>query len=420
MNILHRHNEINKTLEYLKSTILSLILSYILILVSCSNADDIRITISKYPDGKDFAFTITEDPDYSKMEDRIALYNLIDELGFKTTIALWVLDNKHGSGLKGGRTNTRGMTTTNASYLKHLKDMQNKGFEICLHTVGPGNDLREETIKGYELFKKQFGHYPKININHANNIENIYWGKDRFSNPLLKAIYGFKSQGFEGHIKGSKYFWGDICKEKTKYVRGWATDNINTLSVNKTMPYHLYDKPFVNWWFGCSDGYRCDKFVKLVSDSNIKRLVSERGTSIIYTHFAYGFVDKQRNINEHFKQQLTKISKLNGWFVPASAILDRFLLIRNIHVVYNDKTAFIINNNDVVVEKLTILTNKKKLLLYNTKEWKSTNEQGEIIIGSLLPHSVIILGIHEEKKKFSPGLFERVSIIRDWILGRNK
>ena len=271
---------------------------------SCSNSNSIDIKISKYPDGKDFAFTITEDPDYSKMEDRIIMYDFIESLGFKTTIAVWVLQNKHGSGEKGGLTNTRGMTTTNTQYLEHLKKLQKKEFEICMHTAGPGNDLREETIKGYKIFKQQFGHYPKININHANNVEDIYWGKDRFSNRFLKFLYGLKAQRFVGHLDGSKYFWGDICKEKTKYVRGWATNKVNTLSVNRTMPYHLTDKPYVNWWFGCSDGYKSDKFNTLISDSNIERLRKERGTCIVYTHFAYGFLDNKGKLDKQFIKQM--------------------------------------------------------------------------------------------------------------------
>ena len=248
----------------------------------------ISITLLNYPDGKDFSFTITEDPDYSKIEDREIVYEFLDQLKLKTTISIWVISNKYGSGVDGGLTNTRGMTTENINYLRHLEKLQEKGFEICLHTVGPGNDLRSDTIYGYEVFKNQFGHYPKININHATNIENIYWGSDRFSNFFLRQLYSLFIMKFEGHLEESKYFWGDLCREKTKYVRGWATDELNTLSVNKTMPYHLNNKPYVNWWFGCSDGYNLEKMNKLLKDENIETLIAERGTSIIYTHFAYG------------------------------------------------------------------------------------------------------------------------------------
>ena len=375
--------------------------------------------ISRYPNGKDFAFTITEDPDYSKLEDRLIVYRLLSDLEFKTTVAVWVLDNEHGSGENAGLSNTRGLTTSNAEYLKHLKELQEKGFEICLHTAGPGNDLRGETVKGYELFKQLFGHYPRMNINHATNLENIYWGKDRFSNGLLKLLYGLKSQRFEGHVESSAYFWGDICREKTKYVRAWATDKINTLSINRTMPYHLEDKPYVNWWFGCSDGYNCNKFNNLISDSNIKKLISERGTCIAYTHFSKGFLNKEKNIDAYFRKQIEKISHMDGWFVPASTILDRFLLLRNVDVSRSHNTIAIINKNSETLEKVTILTNKKKLFLFNKGEWRYSNNQGEIVLGDILPHTTLVLGTASEEQPYeSPKFFERVSMVVNWIFGR--
>ncbi len=387
---------------------------------SCSDDDTISIQFSKYPNGKDFAFTITDDPDYGTFEERYIMFGLLDELGFKTTTCVWVLDNKHGSGINGGKTNTRGVTTTNEDYLKLLQILQKKGFEICLHTAGPGNDYREETQKGYELFKKQFGHYPIINTNHATNLEDICWGKDRFSNPIMKSIYGLFADPFYGHIRKSKYFWGDICKDKTKYVRGWATDSINTLSTNKTMPYNLDDKPYVNWWFGCSDGYNCNKFTRLISDANIKKLVNERGTCIAYTHFAYGFIDKNtKAVNETFKKQLTKLSKLNGWFVPASTMLDRFILLRNVEILNDKDTALIINHNNEAVNGFTILTNQEKLYSFNSNEWKYSNEDGEIILGNLPGYTILKLGKSDKiLMDYSPGIDERINIVWSWFIGR--
>lgn len=386
---------------------------------SCSDMDEFKVDICRYPDGKDFAFTITEDPDYSKMVDRNIVYNFIDKLGFKTTVAVWVLDNKHGSGKVGAATNTRGVTTNNTEYLKLLKKLKDNGFEICLHTAGPGNDLRDETIEGYEIFKKLFGEYPKMNINHANNLEDIYWGKERFSNRFFKWLYSFKGEDFKGHIEDSEYFWGDVCQKKIKYVRAWATDNINTLSVNKTMPYHLKDKPYVNWWFGCSDGYNREKFNSLVSDSNINKLVTERGTCIAYTHFAYGFVDEKGEINNLFKKQMEKISKLNGWFVPASTILDRFLQLRDVTVLKKKESTVIINSGSNTVKGLTIRVNVDKVFLLNSGEWKSANDQGEIVLGDLLPYAVIEVATSNKKNEFqSPGFLERVRIVFNWLIGR--
>lgn len=406
-----------RKLHWLLFVILVLV---VLVFLLTDKSHDIYIEISKYPDGKDFALTITDDPDYGWLEQKIMVYDLLDKLGYKTTIPVWVLDNKHGTGKRGVNSGVGGITTNDKKYLKHTKKLQSKGFEIALHTVGPGNDLRQETILGYELFKERFGQYPKININHASNVENIYWGGDRFSNKIMSYLYSLKTPNSSGHIEESKYFWGDVSKAKTKYVRGWATDNINTLSVNKSMPYYLEDKPYVNYWFGCSDGFEYDKFIKLVSDENINKLLTERGTSIIYTHFGYGFVDRSTNIlSEEFVKQMTKISQKNGWFVPVSTILDRFILLRNVEIINRDTNVVIVNNNDKPINGLTIITDQKKLYSFNSNEWKIPNKNGEIILGDIPPYSVLKLGVSKNgQKKQQPGTFERMNIVWNWFIGR--
>jgi hypothetical protein len=236
----------------------------------------------------------------------------------------------------------------------------------------------------------------------------------------MSFIYGIKTPKYLGHVEESKYFWGDICKEKTKYVRGWATDNINTLSVNKSMPYYLEDKPYVKYWFGCSDGYEHDKFMKLVSDENINTLLTERGTSIIYTHFGYGFVDKSTNtLKDDFKKQMIKISHMNGWFVPASTILDRFILLKNVEIIHKDNNVILMNLNDEPINGVTILTDQKRLYFANTNEWKSSNGDGEIILGELRPYSAFVLSKYKQTRETeSPGTFERINIVWDWFIGR--
>jgi len=89
---------------------------------------------------------------------------------------------------------------------------EKKGFEVSLHTVTSGNDKREDTIKGYEKFKALFGTYPKINIMHSRNRENIYWGRKVFKNSLLRFLVGiYDKTDYSGEDINSPYFWGDIC-----------------------------------------------------------------------------------------------------------------------------------------------------------------------------------------------------------------
>ena len=292
-------------------------------------------------------------------------------------------------------------------YLEYVKSLQNKGFEIALHTVSAGDDLRERTIEGYEKFKSLFGKYPKINIMHSNNLENIYWGKKVVNNGVLKKIIGLLSKKsnlpYSGEIPESEYFWGDILKANTKYVRLWGTTDINTLKFNPSMPYHDPKKPFVNYWFSFSDGYNVEIFNKLISDENIKKLKEERGTSIVYTHFSSNFMQKSNDgvfhLNEIFKDRMEKLAgDKQGWFVPASEILDRLLLIKKVNVFQIDNGIIIVNSNSETVYGITLLKNTQDCLYDSNGEIYEPNEEGEIILNEIKSNNALTL--YKSKDRF--------------------
>ena len=49
--------------------------------------------------------------------------------------------------------------------------------------------------------------------------------------------------------------------------------------------------------------------------------MNEGGLCIVYTHFASGFV-KDSGVHDEFKTKITKLASMDGWFAPASEILD--------------------------------------------------------------------------------------------------
>ena len=85
---------------------------------------------------------------------------------------------------------------------------------------------------------------------------------------------------------------------------------------------------YSNYWFSSSDGMRLAPFLKLLSPKNVDRLVRQKGCCIVYTHFAYDFVDENGNLNEDFKRCIDYIASKNGWFAPAGEILDYVLADR--------------------------------------------------------------------------------------------
>lgn len=360
------------------------------------------ITISHFPDGKDFGFSIIDDTDYSYGPEIEPVYELLDSLGMKTTKTVWVFNQKHsGTYRKENEKNSgfenSGASLENPTYFQLVKKLHERGFEIALHGVSAGNDYRNEIISGYEMFRNIFGDYPKMDILHATNIENLYSGHYKLDNPILKFVEKLihKSQ-YQGHIPGSDYFWGDISKEKIKYVRlpFHAIKEINLLKLNPAMPFHDPIRPYVNFWFPNSDGSDYVDFMKLTSKKNIDRLQKERGITIIYTHFANQFAKKKGNsyeLKEDFIERMKYIASLNGWFVPATKILDRLLMIKALQLIDDGDTVVVINKGDEDIHGLTLIC-KKIGQLYDSKDRVLyANNEGKIIIDVLPSRSTLTL-----------------------------
>lgn len=381
------------------------------------------VQISPYPYGKNFAFTITDDPDGQRLEKIKPIYDFLSSEGLRTTLAVWVKNASRSNGYpeKVGQFDY-GETSQNKAYLSFVKNLQKKGFEVAMHTASGGNDRREETIEGYEEFKRLFDHYPKMNIMHSGNLENVYWGNkvvtNRFVRWLIGLSYGRAKLPFQGEIPNSPYFWGDILKEKTKYVRLWGTGDINTLKFNLSMPFHDPSKPYVNYWYSFSDGWTVKRFNNLISDKKIEKLQKERGVCIVYTHFARGFVNKDTNggyqLDPVFKTQMQKLSRLtDGWFAPASILLDRLLLMKNIAVFENDNAYIIINANQSPIDGLTLLVNKDTLTYYLNGQSLQMNKEGEVILESIGAGQAITLYKNQNQKYLkdtNPNWFETIRL----------
>lgn len=273
----------------------------------------------KWPNRYDFAFTVVDDTDGATVENVKPVYDYLYEKGILTTKTCWAYPPKD--------TVYTGACLKDEDYRAFLLELQSKGFELSFHNAASGGCRREETLSALDVFCQTFGAYPQIHINHGNNVENIYWGAERFSG-IVKWIYRYRRKKVMscGHEKSSEYFWGDACKKHIKYIRNRTFNGINTL---KEDPRLVYPEPgkeaYSNYWFSSSDGMRLNPFLKILSKENVDRLVREKGCCILYTHFAYDFVDGQGNLSQDFKDAIDYLAEQNGWFAPATTILDYIL-----------------------------------------------------------------------------------------------
>lgn len=272
-----------------------------------------------WPEGKRFAFTIVDDTDAATVENVGPIYDLLYDCGILTTKTVWPLPFTRTPRYGGG-------TLADPDYAAWVLALRDRGFEIASHGATDHSSERPDTLLALDRFREVIGHDPRLHVNHRGQAEGIYWGETRLSG-LPQLVYRAanaalrRDSHYYGHVAGSPYFWGDLCRERITYVRGFTFPTIDTLREDGLMPYHDRRRPFVRYWFSASEAPEGDSFCSLLGESNQDRLVSGGGACIVYTHFAYGFMEDGR-LKPRFVHLVRRLAGLGGWFVPASTLLD--------------------------------------------------------------------------------------------------
>jgi hypothetical protein len=269
-----------------------------------------------WPDGCDFAFSIFDDPDSQSLRDADAVYSQLEDLGLRTTKAVWTIEPPVR--------NSPGDTCESREFLEWAVRLQEKGFEIGYHNGAPGDLQRADVIRTLDLFREHFGHDPVTMANHYNQ-DAMYWGTARLSGATrvaYNAVTLGRKNGFGGHLNGHPSFWGDICRERIRYCRNFVFREVNTLLACPQMPYADPDRPYVAAWFASSEGANCKSFCRQMADAEQDRLEEQRGACIMYTHFGHQFVDSAGRLDPEFQRLMRRLSGKKGWFVPVATLLD--------------------------------------------------------------------------------------------------
>ena len=170
-----------------------------------------------------------------------------------------------------------------------------------------------------ETFAAIFGRYPLSAANHTGLAEGIYWADKRLTGVNALAynlLTGWRNRGvYWGEMPGNRFFWGDVCRERIKYYRNFVFEDVNTIKTCPLMPYHDARRPLVRNWFAASNGVDCDRFNRCLSEQNQDRLEEESGACVMYTHFAFRFMQNGR-IEPRFRKQMERLAKKDGWFAP--------------------------------------------------------------------------------------------------------
>jgi hypothetical protein len=241
---------------------------------------------------------------------------MIGGLGLRTTKSVWTV---------GATDREPWGSLEDATYRAWTLELQAAGFEIASHGATYETSSRGRVVMAMDRFRDIYGHDPYSLANHAECAESIYWGADRVTGSTRLAynlMTGFRRRNaFRGHVEGDPLFWGDVCRERVRYVRNFTYRDVNTLAMCPTMPYHDPDRPYVNAWFAASEGSDAATFTRCLSEERQDRLEAEGGACIMYTHLASGFLRDGR-LDPRFTELMRRLATKNGWFVPVTTLLD--------------------------------------------------------------------------------------------------
>lgn len=274
-----------------------------------------------WPHGQRFAFTVFDDTDSATVANVSPVYALLADLGFRTTKSCWPISGDPSQGRFPGE------TCEDPHYRDWVLALQAQGFEIGWHNATWHGVPRDRVATALDRFAEVFGHDPKTAANHSWD-EGIYWGRCRLTSTnavLYDLLTRFGERGrYRGHVEGSEYFWGDLCKSRIRYFRNFVFAETNTLKACPWMPYHDPLRPLVNYWFASSEGSNVEMFNRCLAEANQDRLEEEGGACIMYTHFAAGFC-RDGQLDRRFCRLMERLAAKGGWYVPVATLLD-FLL----------------------------------------------------------------------------------------------
>lgn len=278
----------------------------------------------RFPDQKRFAFTILDDTDDATVENVQPVYDLLTELGFRTTKTVWPLDCPEGS-----RLYHAGQTLADPEYLSFVRGLVAKGFEIAYHGATMESSTRERTERGLRAVSSLLGVTPSIHCNHGQNRENVYWGAARYRTSAIRIPVAIvervlRRPRYSGHVPGSPYFWGDLCRNQFRFVRNFTFSTLNSGIVPPCRPYRLRSTPWVQYWFNTADAPDAGDFKRLVTPRRIQRLCHDGGVCIMSTHLGKRFVRNGR-VDPEVEDSLRYIASLPGWFRPVSEVLELLL-----------------------------------------------------------------------------------------------
>jgi len=274
------------------------------------------------PEGRRFAFTIVDDTDDATLANIRPVYDLLAEQGLRITKTVWPLPCPEGSRIYFAAETLE----ENPAYLRYVQQLEGMGFEVAFHGATMEPSRRERTERALAFLERHFERLPSLYCNHGQNLENLYWGRQRFATPLYRHPLHLlerirKRPDYTGDDPASPYFWGDLARERFRYLRSFTFSELNLLRVSRHPLYRLRSTPYASRWFITADAPDIHAFRRLVTPEALDRLETEGGVCILSTHLGKGFA-RDGKVDAAFESAVYDLAQRNGWYVPTSTLLD--------------------------------------------------------------------------------------------------
>lgn len=387
--------------------------------------------VSPYPRAFDWAFTIVHDADDAYSRRLAPLFEVFDRYQIKvsmTAFAFWADWAEQGgiwSRWKNGDSfyAPKAVPLEVPSEREFYKSLVARGHEVGLHTASDSHATRDETRRAFELFRREFGNYPPIYVEHRDNRQNLQIeGADPaspyFTTDLLNEYRPYVwivSPSAIPYAGRGRYYdvlssqrpllgyplarrWGEF-KEFIKTRRfDQANGRLYELLRRGGSPFDRYAREK----YGLCKGFRRagrrqdadgTGFVEWFQDRHLDDLERRGGLAITYTHLNTKWLEPGApRMRADIAERIREIASRNVWLATASAILDRFALIEHVHQVVQDNYLLLVNGNDTTVTDLTVIAPPEARLLREGR-CLMPRPNGHIVVGDIRPRETLVFKI---------------------------
>jgi hypothetical protein len=343
-------------------------------------------TVSPYPAGKAFGFTIVHDADSAYSRRLAPIMEAFDAIGLKITVTVFPFWAAWAPDPVAMWAQWQAQDPFFAPVAVPLEDPEERqfyvelcrrGHEIAMHTPSETSSSRADLIRAFDFFESVFGFPPRMYVEHSPE-NNLDAQKSSGSDPTTPY--------YNTDLLNRFGCWVWVCDDETAFSKV-REKQFNVLS-DEDGPFcpRAYRKfgilrAFLRSPTKPSDG---DGFLTAFDDRTCEALEKERGLAIVYTHLAIGWLDPQtRRLRHDIAERLKGLAQRNVWFAPASAILDRFAGIRQVELRSSATSVVLVNRSNMSLCDVTVVAPPGYSLMRPDEEMFPSLPGGLINVGEI-------------------------------------